>query len=99
MFNPNKVYNTTCLVVCFLLDINTTLREDNLTIVNDINQLLKSNGILDNKVVIAVKWNLQGNYTIITCSDTTVANIIPFTEGIANIIILGATDTIREDLR
>ena len=32
MSNPNKAHNPTCLVVCFLLDTNTTLRENNLTI-------------------------------------------------------------------
>ena len=61
------------------------------------NQLLKSNGTPDNQVVTAVKWNLQGNYIVITHSDITAADIIPFTEGIANVIIPGATDTIRED--
>jgi len=59
--------------------------------------LLKSNGTPDNQVVTAVKWNLQGNCIVITCSDTTAADIIPFTEGIANVIILEATGTIRED--
>jgi len=59
--------------------------------------LLKSNGIPDNQVVTAVKWNLQGNCIVITCSDTTAADIIPFTESIANVIILGATGIIRED--
>jgi len=95
--NPNKAHDPTRLVVCFPPGTNTTLREDNLTIVNDINQLLKSNGVPDNQVVIAVKWNLQGNCIVITCSDTTTADIIPFTEGIANVIIPGATGTIRED--
>jgi len=97
MSNPNKAHDPTRLVVCFLPGTNTTLREDNLTIVNDINQLLKSNGTPDNQVVTAVKWNLQRNCIVITCSDTTVADIIPFTEGIANVIIPGATGTIREN--
>jgi len=52
MFNLNKAYDPTCLVVCFLPGI---LREDNLTIINDINQLLKLNNVLDNQVVITVK--------------------------------------------
>jgi len=55
MFNLNKAYNPTCLVVCFLPGTNTILREDNLTIINDINQLLKLNDVLDNQVVITVK--------------------------------------------
>ena len=55
MFNLNKAYDPTCLVVCFLPGTNTILREDNLTIINDINQLLKLNNILDNQVVITVK--------------------------------------------
>jgi len=65
--------------------------------VSPYNQLLKSNGTPDNQVVTAVKWNLQGNYIVITHSDITAADIIPFTEGIANVIIPGATGTIRED--
>jgi len=97
MSNPNKAHDPIHLVVYFPPDTNTILREDNFTIVNDINQLLKSNGAPDNQVVTVVKWNLQGNYIIITYSDTTAADIIPFTEGIANVIIPGATDTIRED--
>ena len=97
MSNPNKAHDPIHLVVYFSPDTNTILRENNFTIVNDINQLLKSNGAPDNQVVTAVKWNLQGNYIIITHSDTTAADIIPFTEGIANVIIPGATDTIRED--
>ena len=46
MFNPNKAHDPTCLIVYFPPDINTTLREDNLTIINDTDQLLKSNGAL-----------------------------------------------------
>ena len=55
MSNPNKAHDLIYLVVCFLLGTNTTLREDNLTIINDINQLLKSNSTPDNQVVIVVK--------------------------------------------
>ena len=41
MSNPNKAHNPTCLVVCFLLDTNTTLRENNLTIsTNFLNQIV-----------------------------------------------------------
>jgi len=83
--------------VCFSPGTNTTTREDNLTTVNNINRCLKENGALDKLAVTVVKWNHQGNCIVTTCSDLTTADILPYTEGITNIIIPGATGTIRED--
>ena len=60
-------------------------------------KLLYGMTVPDNQVVTAVKWNLQENCIIITYSNTTAADIIPFTEGIANVIIPRAISTIREN--
>jgi len=59
-------HDLTHLIVCFLLGTNTTIREDNLTIVNNINCCLKENGALDklSVTIVKVKWNHQSNYII-----------------------------------
>jgi len=90
-------HDTTHLVVCFLPGTNTTTREDNLTIVNNINYCLKENRALDKLAITAIKWNYQGNCIIITCLDLTAADILPHIEGITNTIIPGATGIIREN--
>ena len=62
--NLNMAHDLTYLIVYFLLGTNTTIREDNLTIVNNINCCLKENGALDRLavIVVKVKWNHQSNY-------------------------------------
>jgi len=53
--NLNKAYDLTHLVVCFSPSTNTTTREDNLTIVSNINCCLKENGALDKLAIITIK--------------------------------------------
>jgi len=83
--------------VCFSPGTDTTTREDNLTTVNNINHYLKENRAPDKLAIIVVKWNHWSNCIVITCSDLTIADIFPYTEGITNIIIPEVTGMIRED--
>ncbi|KAJ3562483.1 hypothetical protein NP233_g9541 [Leucocoprinus birnbaumii] len=97
--NPNKPHDPSRLIVVFDPGHHDKPKEDNFTIVNDINRHLQANGAPEHLTVTAVKWNRQGNCVVVTRSDQTAADILPYTNGIANVIIQGATGIVREDKR
>ncbi|KAF9442633.1 hypothetical protein P691DRAFT_738773, partial [Macrolepiota fuliginosa MF-IS2] len=95
--NPNKAHHPCRLVITFNEPVPKDIRRNEIEIVRDINSHLITRGAPTHLKIIAVKWNPQGNCIAFTRSDQNTAAIIPFAEGLPNIIVPGRSGHAKED--
>ncbi|KAF9448119.1 hypothetical protein P691DRAFT_781490 [Macrolepiota fuliginosa MF-IS2] len=95
--NPNKAHHPCQIIISFNEPVPTDKCCKETDIIRDINTHLANKGAPAHLKITAIKWNPQGNCIAFMHSDQNAAAIIPYTEGLPNVIAPGCTRQIRED--